>query len=232
MFKKIILVKILVLCFFVSIAQTNKINEAINHGNIKNTSIGNNNTIEKILKDTIIGNIATDNNGIITIESNGNKTKTEIGKWINLNTLIVGNNNKINITKIFYSVGKSVEYNELSDNIKKIEKKIALKNNEYLSANSSQWKESVQNDLNSLYKELDDTLKFLEKFIKDVITLAESFQKIEINSFRLQQAKSLFDQGKFKEADATLKTQDMQNDGNKLLERELKLQNEKIRNDR
>lgn len=61
--------------------------------------------------------------------------------------------------------------------------------------------------------------------------MAESFSRIEINSERLSKAKAFFEQGKFREADAILKTEDMRSDGEKLLTRAAQLTSEMQKND-
>ncbi len=75
-------------------------------------------------------------------------------------------------------------------------------------------------------RELQQLLKQLEQLKEAVFRLDETFTKIEINTERLQQAKEYFELGQFREADAILKTEEINADLNKLLDREQQLQYE------
>ena len=67
----------------------------------------------------------------------------------------------------------------------------------------------------------------LEQFKENIVRLAETFSKIEINTERLRQAKDYFDQGQFREADAILQAEEMVKDLNKLLQKDQQLDREK-----
>lgn len=66
----------------------------------------------------------------------------------------------------------------------------------------------------------------LEQFKKDVIKLAEQFDRIEINTERLKNAKEYFDKGEIKEAKAVLESEleQMQDEQAKLLEKKLEFE--------
>jgi tetratricopeptide (TPR) repeat protein len=67
----------------------------------------------------------------------------------------------------------------------------------------------------------------LEQFKENIVRLAETFSKIEINTERLRQAKDYFEQGQFREADAILQAEEMVKDLNKLLQRDQQLDQQK-----
>lgn len=69
------------------------------------------------------------------------------------------------------------------------------------------------------YQELDEEKRKLESFKHGVISLAETFQKIDIDTDRLKSAKHFFDEGKFKEARAILDTEKISQDQQQLLKR-------------
>jgi tetratricopeptide (TPR) repeat protein len=58
----------------------------------------------------------------------------------------------------------------------------------------------------------------IEQYKQEVLRLANMFDKIDLNSERLKQAKSYFEAGKLREADAILKTEDLQQDQQSLLD--------------
>ncbi|OKH14581.1 tetratricopeptide repeat protein [[Limnothrix rosea] IAM M-220] len=74
--------------------------------------------------------------------------------------------------------------------------------------------------------ELQQLLKELEQLKDSVFRLYETFTKIEINTERLRQAKTYFELGQFREADAILKAEDINADLDKLLDREQQLAQE------
>ena len=78
--------------------------------------------------------------------------------------------------------------------------------------------------------ELQQLLKRLEQLKEAVFRLYETFTKIEINTERLRQAKAFFELGQFREADAILKTEEINADLDKLLDREQQLQQEQAKN--
>jgi len=67
----------------------------------------------------------------------------------------------------------------------------------------------------------------LEQFEENIVRLAETFSKIEINTERLRQAKDYFEQGQFREADAILQAEEMVKDLNKLLQKDQQLDQQK-----
>ncbi|MBU6391865.1 MAG: tetratricopeptide repeat protein [Planctomycetes bacterium] len=83
-------------------------------------------------------------------------------------------------------------------------------------------------------KKLDEKRKQLQDFTQEVLRLAVTFSKIEINTERLKQAQQYFTQGKFREADAILKAEELSHDQEHLLNakesknRELEELNEKL----
>ncbi|UJS19451.1 MAG: tetratricopeptide repeat protein [Candidatus Brocadia sp.] len=67
-------------------------------------------------------------------------------------------------------------------------------------------------------KKLEELRKQKQDFEQQIIRLAETFSKIEINTERLKQAQQYFTQGKFREADAILKTEELSRDQQQLLD--------------
>lgn len=78
-------------------------------------------------------------------------------------------------------------------------------------------KEKYRADLQKITEEF-------ENYKKKIIDLAETFQKIEINTDRLSIAKQYFDAGKFKEAQETLDKEQMSSDLDLLLREKKKLE--------
>ncbi len=76
--------------------------------------------------------------------------------------------------------------------------------------------ENLQKRL-ELSRELEEHRKRIEEFKRDVIRLAEMFNAITINTERLKEAKRLFEEGKFREADTVLNVEELQKDQNALL---------------
>jgi len=75
--------------------------------------------------------------------------------------------------------------------------------------------------------ELEQLEAQLEQFKENIVRLAETFSKIEINTERLRQAKDYFEQGQFREADAILQAEEMVKDLNKLLQKDQQLDQQK-----
>jgi len=105
---------------------------------------------------------------------------------------------------------KSIEYNELQDSIKQLEKLVDL----------TEGNEEKQ----SYLEKLREKKKQLGEFKQGVISLAEIFQKIEIDTERLKKAKQFFDYGKFKEARVILDTEKIGNDQQQLLQKKIELE--------
>jgi len=72
--------------------------------------------------------------------------------------------------------------------------------------------------------DLQEVTEGFENYKKKIIDLAETFQKIEINTERLKIAKQYFDAGKFKEAQEALDKEQMSSDLNLLLREKKKLE--------
>src|SRR3972149_6589339 len=66
-------------------------------------------------------------------------------------------------------------------------------------------------------KKLEEKRKQLEDFKQEVLRLAGTFSKIEINTERLKKAQQYFTQGKFQEADAILTAEELSHDQEHLL---------------
>ncbi len=66
-------------------------------------------------------------------------------------------------------------------------------------------------------QKVNDLLEFEKEFKADVLQLANTFSQMELRTERLRQAAELFDQGRFKDADAILKEEDLANDQHNLL---------------
>lgn len=112
----------------------------------------------------------------------------------------------VNITQI---LNNSFQYNDLLDKIKDKQELYDL-----LPENNLKRRLTVSAEL----KQLQETL---EQFKKDVSSLAESFNKIEINTDRLRRAKEYFDKGDIGESRAVLETEleKMQDEQSLLLEK-------------
>jgi tetratricopeptide (TPR) repeat protein len=98
----------------------------------------------------------------------------------------------ISVTKI---LAKSYEYNDLLDKLKIKQELFDL-----------QPEKSTERRL-QLSAEINEQKDKIEQFKKDVLALAETFNKIEINTDRLIRAKKFFDKGEFGEARAVLETE-------------------------
>ena len=66
-------------------------------------------------------------------------------------------------------------------------------------------------------EKLEEKRKQLQDFKQEVLRLAGTFSKIEINTERLKQAKMYFNQGKYREGDTILKTEELSHDQEYLL---------------
>lgn len=111
---------------------------------------------------------------------------------------------------------KSVEYNELLERIEELEELVRI----------------TEDPINKFrYSEkLSTQIRNKKAFEKDVKELAEIFNKIEINTERLKQAKQFFDKGKFKEARSILDTKEIESDQEKLLQKKRSLQDQNDEN--
>jgi len=107
---------------------------------------------------------------------------------------------------------KSIEYKEIQERIEELKEL----------ANSSKDDEKKL----KFSKRLNEKIKQKEAFENEVISLAEIFQKIQINKERLKKAKQFFNEGKLKEARALLEldVEQIGIDQKKLLNRDLELE--------
>ena len=136
----------------------------------------------------------------IKYESKGSSTQINVGT--NEGTII--NNLIIN----------SIDYKELTTRYEKSKEerdKIVKRIKTYPTD------ESFKKDLITINLEIEETEKNIESFKTNVGRLYESFSKIEINTERLRQAKTHFDKGEIKQANAILKAEELANDQTKLL---------------
>ncbi|MFA0964931.1 tetratricopeptide repeat protein [Roseivirga sp. BDSF3-8] len=112
---------------------------------------------------------------------------------------------------------KSVEYQDFQE-------KIAMLRDLVGSATSEEKKTQYQAKLNIAQEAL-------EKFKKDVLSLAKTFQAINIDTERLKRAKEHFDKGEFKEARAILDAEQIKLDQDTLLKRKEELEKEQEKNE-
>jgi len=94
------------------------------------------------------------------------------------------------INNVTISLSKSFEYQQL------IEKQTLL---EEKSASLSEDDAKGRLDISA---QINHQKKLIKKYVKDTLTLAEQFSRIEINTDRLQRAKEFFDNGDFAQARA------------------------------
>lgn len=113
---------------------------------------------------------------------------------------------KIDITQI---LGDSSQYNDWLDQLNTQEEFFAL-----IPENDTEKRLKISDKIN----ELKEKIKQLKK---DVLTLAETFERIEINTERLKRAKELFDKGEIPEARAVLESEleQMQDEQTRLLQK-------------
>jgi hypothetical protein len=121
-----------------------------------------------------------------------------------------GSGNDIKITQIF---GKSPEYAELKNTLATLEADIQKKaaTCEKMAKDNlpAEYRDNCRAELIALNAERDSVQKIETRFRDDVIRLAETFSRIEINTERLRLAKKFFEEGKISEADNVLKEKDM-----------------------
>lgn len=99
-----------------------------------------------------------------------------------------------------------------SPDYQKLKAKIDTVQDKLNTALNDQARLAYSTQLNNLYK--------LEKAFKvDILNLAGIFTRIDLRTERLRQAAALFDQGRFQEADAILKEQDLAKDQHHLFVR-------------
>ncbi len=124
------------------------------------------------------------------------------------NIIIQGvDNSTVNVTKI---LAKSYEYNDLLDRLKEKQEFFDL-----IPEKNTERRIKLSAEIN----QLTDIIK---QFKRDVLALAETFDKIEINTDRLRRAKEFFDKGDIGEARAVLETEleQMQDEQARLLKKD------------
>tara|TARA_B100001245_G_scaffold218918_1_gene188381 strand:+ start:1456 stop:3486 length:2031 start_codon:yes stop_codon:yes gene_type:complete len=131
----------------------------------------------------------------------------------NINAGLVSAGGDVHLGDNYY---KSAEYADIAKAIERLEKLVRLEENE---------QERLKYSM-----ELEEEKNKLEDFKQSVISLAETFQKIEINTIRLQQAKVHFDNGEFKEAQAVLDVQKIGEQQDVLLQEQQTLTEKSNRN--
>jgi len=132
--------------------------------------------------------------------------------------IVTGTGNIINTTQIF---GKSPEYAELKKRLNGLQAAISKKADacEQMAKDSlpAKYRDNCRAELIALNAERDSVQKIETRFREDLIRLAESFSKIELNSRRLFLADSLFREGKIREAETLLNFKEITQEGNALL---------------
>lgn len=144
--------------------------------------------------------------------------------------LITGTGNTINVTQTI--LPKSQDYAILREDSTRLKKILDEKNSELSKATgNSALEEYIRKDRDQRAEEYQAACRVLADFKEDVQRLAETFNKIPINSERLRTAKALFDEGKIREADAVLKTQEMEKETDALLLKGERLRHKVAEND-
>jgi tetratricopeptide (TPR) repeat protein len=155
--------------------------------------------------------------------SNPSSTASNVGSH-NLNTVVlqgVSVQGNVNITQI---TGRSAEYKEITDRIAELEEMLSV-----IPETNVEKRQSYLEKLEAARKQERD-------FRDGVLRLAATFDKITINTERLQAAKDHFDNGRLREASAILDAEALGSDQDKLLdarqrkEQELKALDEQLQN--
>jgi len=152
-------------------------------------------------------------------------TNVTVGDDAKVGLIVTGTGNTINTTQIF---GKSPEYAELKKRLDGLATAITKKAERCDKYTDPVAKEDCRAELIALNTERDSVQKIETRFREDVIRLAETFSKIELNSERLRLAKQFFDEGKIREADNVLNAKEMKTEGDALLAEKAREQ-EKLR---
>ena len=114
----------------------------------------------------------------------------EINQEGSLNISVQGvQNSTVNITQL---LGKSAQYQDMLDQLNTLEKLF------------SRITEQEAEERVELSQKINQQKQVIEQFRRDVLQLAEQFNRIEINTDRLRRAKEFFDKGEFDEARAVL----------------------------
>jgi len=125
---------------------------------------------------------------------------------------VIGNNNitihningsNIEVTQV---IGKSVEYQTLESELKKLKEHY-----DDIPVEKIERREKIS-------EEISNKEKIIEKFKQDVIRLARTFQNIIIKTDRLNIAKKYFDVGEFKKAEEILNSDELYSDKKRFIE--------------
>ncbi len=145
-------------------------------------------------------------------------TPLNIGGDAKVGLIVTGTGNTINTTQIF---GKSPEYAELKKSLETLDadihKKAVVCEKMAKDNLPAEYRDGCRSELIALNARRDSVQKIETRFREDVIRLAESFSKMELNSERLRLAKQFFDEGKIREADNVLNAKEMKQEGDALL---------------
>ncbi|WP_157204952.1 tetratricopeptide repeat protein, partial [Methylomonas methanica] len=142
----------------------------------------------------------------VSMVANGNANTQVSGNSIITSPTINGDGNVINTGNIY----KSADYQALNAELEKVKQHI----------------QSYPDDP-SFKKELGVAQQNIEDFERDVLKLAEDFNKTPINTERLRLAKQYFDTGDYKAARTILDAEGMNHDQNSLLDKKKRLDTEK-----
>lgn len=146
------------------------------------------------------------------------QTEITVGGDAKGTNIFAGEGNTVNVTQIF---GKSPEYAELKKRLDGLQAAIAKKAEQCQKFKEKNYDQADQDacraELIALNAERDSVQKIETRFREDVIRLAETFSRIEINSERLRLAKKFFEEGKISEADNVLNAKEMKEEGDALL---------------
>ncbi len=140
----------------------------------------------------------------------------DLGKKVNIN--VQGNEDtSVDVNLI---LGKSIQYQDLLDQLETNEKLLSLTPEE-----KTEERLKISNKINGFKDQI-------KQFKQDVIQLAEQFQNIEINTERLKQAKEFFDKGEIGEARAILESdlEQMNDEYSHLMQQKEKFENEILPN--
>jgi tetratricopeptide (TPR) repeat protein len=159
-------------------------------------------------------------------------TNVTVQDQAKVGALITGTGNTINIAQTI--LPKSQEYAALQVEVAAAKEKLDEKNTELSAAEAAGKSELaiyIRKERDQRAGEYQALLTKLTDFKDDVLRLAETFERLSLNSDRLRTAKALFDQGKIREADAVLNTAEMESETQQLLRQQNRLGQEIAEND-
>ena len=102
---------------------------------------------------------------------------------------------KDSTVQITQLLGRSTQYQDMLDQLEILEKLFA------------RTPETEADERLELSQRINEQKQFIDQFKRDVLQLAEQFNRIEIDTDRLRRAKEFFDKGEFGEARAVLETE-------------------------